>query len=160
MRQIITIVTLLMIAACNNTTSSDTNEQHKDSTINTTTTNTHQTLCFIHTEGNNQEDTFAVRLFINENKVTGSIKHLPWQKDAQVGNIEGSLNDSVVIVKWHCTQEGMDFTVPVSFHIHKNKAIRQETAMNNKGEEYLPTPAKFTTVYQQVDCSIFPERDY
>lgn len=137
---------------------SDSSEQ--DSDTRTTAASNPDTLCYLRTAGINNVDTAAIKLVIADHEVTGEMKYLPYEKDARTGPLRGSIEGDILTLEHLCSQEGMEFTVPVVLQMSSNSVLQKGTAFNDAGEEYIPKDATFETEYKQVDCSIFPERDY
>ncbi len=147
MKKYLLVPAVVLFAACGNTVEDDP----------TDSSNGPKTTCYFRSSG---QDTTAIRMTISGNEVTGELKYLPWQKDPRVGNIAGHLKDDVVTVDWNCTQEGMEFTVPVCIKLKNGKAMMQQNDINEQGEEFVPEKRNYSIEYAKMDCSIFPERDY
>lgn len=145
---------VVLLTSCQNET------ETKESNIDTENEVAERSVCYLRTAGSNHQDSFAIQLYIKGKAVTGDMKYLPWEKDARSGTIEGSIDDNIVTADWHCTQEGMDFTVPISFRIEEGKLLQQQSDYNENGEEYLPKEAPYTIDYTEVDCDLIPTRNY
>lgn len=122
--------------------------------------NTQEVHCYLRTEGTHHEDTAAIMLTINDSIVTGSMKYLPHEKDARIGPIKGNKAGNILTLNHMCSQEGLDFTVPVVLKMEQNKVLQKSTTFNEDGEEIIAENAPYDAEYISVDCSTFPQRNF
>ncbi len=124
-------------------------------------TNVADTVCFINTDGLQQQDTTAVRLVINNDKVEGKILWMPHEKDGRFGNLIGSRAGDVINANWVYEQEGMKDSVAVAFKREGNRLWQKRSAFDTKtGREYLPDTAQYSIEYTKVDCSGMPRLNF
>lgn len=158
MKHYLLILSILFVAACNNP-EKESNTTNKSSDIETPAS-APDTFCYLYTDGTEQQDSFAVKLIINGNSVSGEMKYLPWQKDASTGTLKGTKKNNVVKLIWTYWQEGMETVEKVAFKLNDGKAYQQVPAFNDRGEMYLPENPEYGEVYSLVDCSVLPKRNY
>lgn len=107
--------------------------------------------CFELREG---KDVAYVRLHIEGNAVSGDFLNLPYEKDAAIGTLRGTLQDSLIAAKWFFTQEGIDDTIAVAFQLAGRSLLRQEWAIDSVTGRYILNPsAPFVYTYTQIPCA-------
>ncbi len=162
MKKLLLIPMILFIAACGDNEAK--NEKNANEVMNEEEAIMKHSfpdeLCYLMTEGSNNEDSNIIHLKFNGNNVTGEMKLLPWQKDASVGIIQGTKTGDIINLEWIYFQEGMKYTEPVVLKMYDNKVMQKATEVNDNGETIIPEGAGFVRSYKKVDCSVLPERDY
>src|SRR4051812_20620379 len=93
----------------------------KDSTLHRTP-NAHA-LCFLRTEGNANQDTTSIELVIKDNKVSGIMNWMPYQKDSRKGKLQGTIKNDSIQAVWSFMQEGMIDTINLQFKLDNNQLL-------------------------------------
>jgi hypothetical protein len=146
--KLITILgVLLIIASCST-----------DGTHDTTNTNPLvkppivQALCFLLTTGNNNQDSTSIELVIKNNKVTGLMNWLPYQKDSRKGTLTGTIDNNVIQATWHFMQEGMKDTLNLQFKLDSTRLLQKPLMLNPKtSREQTDESAAYTLIYHTSD---------
>src|SRR4051794_32744902 len=101
----------LLIASCSsNSTKTENKDADKaDSSEVTATpvTATDTSRCFLLTEGKKNRDSTTIELAVKNNKVTGQMNWLPYQKDSRKGTLTGTAKGDTINAMWSFMQEGM-----------------------------------------------------
>ncbi|MFA6087002.1 hypothetical protein [Mucilaginibacter sp.] len=112
--------------------------------------------CFIHTDGINGQDTTAVHLVINANKVSGDMSWLPKEKDRRKGTLAGMLNGDKIKAVWSFMQEGMKDTLAVEFKLSAQELAQKPMNLNvATGREQVNTNADYSVIYKLDNCEKF-----
>ena len=112
--------------------------------------------CFIHTDGTNAQDTTAVHLVINADKVSGDMSWLPKEKDKRKGTLTGILNGDNIKAVWSFMQEGMKDTLAVEFKLSAQQLAQKPVYVNSAtGREQLNAKADYTVMYKLDNCEKF-----
>jgi hypothetical protein len=115
--------------------------------------------CFIHTDGTNAQDTTAVHLIINANKVSGDMCWLPKEKDKRKGTLSGRLNGDKIRAVWRFMQEGMKDTLAVEFKLSAQKLAQKPINLNAAtGREQVNTKADYSVIYKLDNCEKFKSK--
>lgn len=116
-------------------------------------------ICFLHTEGNQNQDTSFLHLNFRNGDVSGDFYYIPYEKDRREGTFTGILKGDTISGKWVFMQEGMKDSLEASFLLGEN-SLRQKAYSVNKstGREYLADTSGFTIKYIVADCSMLPGR--
>lgn len=158
------IISALALASCAGNGTKNGNDSlaadsSKKDTVAATKLNTpaqNMEYCFIHTDGNNAEDTTAVHLVINANKVSGDMNWLPKEKDRRKGTLLGTLNGDNIKAVWSFMQEGMKDTLAVEFKLSAQQLAQKPMVLNTKtGREQLNTNADYSVIYKLDNCEKF-----
>jgi|GEM_PF-360016 len=117
------------------------------------------TLCFLRTEGTQNQDTYALKLIINDRKVDGTMLYLPFEKDRRLGYLRGTITDSIINAGWFYEQEGVEDRLDVSFRLNLPFLLQRPNVMDpTVGREILPDTGNYSIRYRQTDCSNLPDR--
>lgn len=109
--------------------------------------------CFVHTDGTSAQDTTAVHLVINADKVSGDMNWIPKEKDSRKGTLLGTLNGNVIKAIWTFSQEGMKDTMAVEFKLSAQQLAQKPFAVNTaNGRQQLDNKADYTVVYNIDNC--------
>lgn len=158
MKKLLAIPLFLLLAACADDNTKDKTEAPiVDVTMETSGP---ETVCYIRTEGNANQDTSAIRLVVDGDKVVGEIKYLPWEKDAAVGNVIGIKEGDLYKLNWTYSQEGMESTMFIALKTEDGKAYTLETTQDENGNEVIKESGRQLEEYMKVDCLAFPGKDY
>lgn len=115
--------------------------------------------CFIHTDGTNAQDTTAVHLVINANKVSGDMSWLPKEKDRRKGTLSGMLNGDKIRAVWSFMQEGMKDTIAVEFKLSAQELAQKPMNLNAAtGREQVNTNADYVVIYKLDNCKRFKSK--
>jgi hypothetical protein len=161
------LICVLALASCtgNGTKNSNdiiksTNDQEYTSqatTLNTSAQN--MEYCFIHTDGTNAQDTTAVHLVINANRVSGDMSWLPKEKDRHKGTLSGKLKGDKIIAVWRFMQEGMKDTLAVEFKLSAQGLDQKPMNLNTAtGREQINTQADYSVIYKLDNCEKFKSK--
>jgi hypothetical protein len=151
----------LGLASCagNGTKTADTvkTDSAATDTSNTVQLNTpaqNMEYCFVHTDGASAQDTTAVHLVINANKVSGEMNWIPKEKDKRKGTLAGTINGNVIKAVWSFMQEGMKDTMAVEFKLSAQQLAQKPFVVNNAtGRQQLDTKADYSVLYNLDNCS-------
>jgi len=148
----------LLITACNQNgtkTENKDGDQATDSTLvknNTTATDTSR--CFLLTEGKNNKDTTTVELAIKNDRVTGEMIWLPYEKDKRKGTLKGTIKDDSIHAVWSFMQEGVRDSIPLKFLLKGNLLVQKPLKFDEKtGKEQTDEKAGYTVAYKGTDKS-------
>ncbi len=156
MKKYILLLLVIGLAACNE---GDNKQQESSSEANTEEKGQEvKEMCFLNAHNFNKVDSDFIKLVITGDEVTGEMSYYPYEKDASVGTIKGTIAGDIITLKWTYWQEGMESTEPVVLKMIPENLLQKATAMNEKGEIYVPEDAKYVESYKQVDCSLYEKR--
>lgn len=141
-------IATLLLAACTSSSKTDVT----DTTINRDTvvkngkdTAVVYSVCFLRAEG---KDSTSVELLVKDNKVTGHLNWMPYQKDSRKGTLEGTLKNDTIRATWSFMQEGMKDTLGVNFLLKGETLAQKPLKLNTKtGREQTDEAAGYTQVY-------------
>jgi len=106
-------------------------------------------LCFLLIEN---RDSTSIELVIKNNKVTGIMNWLPYQKDSRKGTLSGTINHDRVQATWSFMQEGMKDTLNLRFKLDSNRLLQKPLIYNAKtGRQQTNTSANYTLAYHTSD---------
>jgi hypothetical protein len=106
-------------------------------------------LCFLRTEGKTNQDSTSIELVIENNKVTGHMKWLPYQKDSRKGTLDGTVKGDTINAVWSFMQEGMKDTLSLKFKLSNNELSQMPLKLNVKtGREQTDESVGYTLNYQ------------
>jgi hypothetical protein len=109
-------------------------------------------LCFLRTEGNNNQDTTSIELVIKNNKVTGLMNWMPYEKDSRKGKLEGTIKDDIIQVVWSFVQEGITDTMELQFKLQNNTLLQKPLKADPKtGRQQTDETADYTLAYRTSD---------
>jgi hypothetical protein len=109
-------------------------------------------LCFLRTEGNNNQDTTSIELVIKNNKVTGLMNWMPYQKDSRKGKLQGTIKNDSIQVAWSFVQEGITDTIMLQFKLDNNQLRQKPLKFNTTtGREQTDETADYTLAYRTSD---------
>jgi hypothetical protein len=155
MKPIILILALAVITSCN--TTGDKSAAASIDTLSKVGTPTNRTpnahaLCFLRTEGPNNQDTTSIELVIKNNKVTGLMNWMPYQKDSRKGKLQGTIKNDSVLAVWSFMQEGMTDTMKLQFKLHNNTLLQKPLKVDQKtGRQQTDETADYTLAYRTSD---------
>jgi hypothetical protein len=110
--------------------------------------------CFYHTDGTQAQDTTAVNILINGDKVTGKMSWQPKEKDKRKGTIDGTLKGNSIKALWSFKQEGRKDTLSVEFQLRGNALAQKPYKYNAKtGRQQTNSSADYTVVYSMKNCT-------
>ena len=122
-----------------------------DSSTPKRTPNAHA-LCFLRTEGNNNQDTTSIELVIKDNKVTGLMNWMPFEKDSRKGKLNGTIKNDTIDAVWSFMQEGMTDTLNLKFTIINNQLMQKPLRLNTTtGRQQTDDTAGYTLAYRTSD---------
>jgi hypothetical protein len=148
---------VLAFASCTGdaTRTADTVTTKGDTSLTTTINTPAQNMeyCFVHTDGTSAQDTTAVHLVINADKVSGNMNWVPKEKDKRKGTLAGTLNGNVIKAVWSFMQEGMKDTMAVEFKLSAQQLAQKPYVMNTaNGRQQLNKNAHYTILYHLDNC--------
>jgi hypothetical protein len=114
--------------------------------------------CFVHTDGTAAQDTTAIHLVINANKVTGDMNWLPKEKDRRKGTLLGTLDGDKIKAVWSFMQEGQTDTLGVEFKLSSQQLAQKPFVVDAKtGRQQVDAKADYTVIYNMDNCDKFPK---
>ncbi|MFY8019733.1 MAG: hypothetical protein ACOVP1_00995 [Bacteroidia bacterium] len=112
-------------------------------------------LCFLLTEGLKNEDSTSLQIHIQDTLVTGYYSIIPYEKDASIGSISGTIKDSIIECVYSYTQEGIDSKENQIWKLQNDK-ILLKTAPGTYDEQgnivYDSSQFEFNFILYKVDC--------
>ncbi|MEO7215641.1 hypothetical protein [Mucilaginibacter sp.] len=112
--------------------------------------------CFVHTDGTAAQDTTAVHLVINANKVSGEMNWLPKEKDRRKGTLSGTLDGDKIKAVWSFMQEGQTDTMTVAFKLSSQQLAQKPFTVDAKtGRQQVDNKADYTIIYNMDNCDKF-----
>ena len=115
------------------------------------------TFCYVATEGNNNEVINAVRLIIDSNKVTGELKYITQGEKPAKGQITGTIKNGIITADWTFIKETNYYKIPVAFKMTKTAIFQKPSAVNDKGEAYIPEDGEYSYEFPKVGCEYYPQ---
>jgi len=107
--------------------------------------------CFLLTAGTKNQDTTTIELAIKNNKVTGQMNWLPYQKDSRRGTLTGSAKGDTINAVWSFMQEGMKDTIGLKLVLNGNQLMQKPLTFDAKtGREHTDEKAGYTVVYTET----------
>jgi hypothetical protein len=154
MKNYIFIFPAIFLASCVGTEQ----EQKKNTddaltVVTEVSTNTGDTMCYLRTIGDRNEDSSKLQLIIKNDIVTGSLQYLPYQKDSRKGTLMGKREKDIITATWTYIQEGIEDTLTVSFKFKEGALYQKPNVFNPKlNREILDPRPDYELKYQRVDC--------
>ncbi|MBK0380978.1 hypothetical protein [Mucilaginibacter segetis] len=112
--------------------------------------------CFIRTEGTSNQDTTAIHLVINADKVSGDMLWLPKEKDSRKGTLLGKINGNKIDAVWTFMQEGMKDTLSVDFKLSAQQLVQKPFTLNTAtGRQQTNENADYSISYNMDNCEKF-----
>lgn len=112
--------------------------------------------CFVHTDGAAGQDTTAIHLVINANKVSGDMNWLPKEKDRRKGTLTGILDGDKIKAVWSFMQEGQTDTLGVAFKLSSQQLAQKPLMVDTKtGRQFTDAKADYTVIYNMDNCGKF-----
>lgn len=109
-------------------------------------------LCFLRTDGANKRDSTSIELVIKNNKVTGLMNWMPYEKDSRKGKLAGTINNDTIQVVWSFMQEGMTDTLTLHFKLDNTKLWQKPLKLNTQtGREQTDMSSGYTLAYATAD---------
>ena len=147
------IIISLLATACtsNNTKTESKDADSPDSSTLKTTVATDTSRCFLLTEGTKNQDSTTIELAIKNNKVTGQMNWLPYQKDSRKGTLTGTAKGDTINAVWSFMQEGMKDTIGLKLVLNGNRLMQKPLAFDAKtGRQHTDEKAGYTVVYKET----------
>ncbi len=106
-------------------------------------------LCFLRSEG---RDSTSIELVIKDNKVTGLMNWLPYEKDSRKGKLAGTINNDTIEVVWSFMQEGMTDTLMLHFKLDDTRLWQKPLKLNTQtGREQTDAASDYSLAYATAD---------
>lgn len=153
----------LVVCGCNNTPNkeSDTPEDVLFENGNVSTVPAADTMCYMLTQGKENQDTQVAKIVITGNVVEGKLMYMPAEKDWRFGNIKGEKNADILNLQWTFVQEGIKDSTTVIMKMTGNQLFQKSTSYNPEtGKEFIADTSQFSVSYQKVDCGNLPKHDF
>jgi hypothetical protein len=147
-------IVLLLITSCSSKNSKPVN---KDSVVAADTVkltkasnpSAANSLCFLRTEGKDNQDSTCVELIIKGDKVSGQMSWMPDQKDSRKGILEGAIKGDTINAVWSFMQEGTKDTLNLKFKLDNNKLFQKPLKLNvTSGRDQTDESVGYTLDYQ------------
>lgn len=113
------------------------------------------TFCYIATSEDNSSIN-AVRFVIAGDKVSGELKYIINGEQPAEGKLIGTIKNNIITADWTFVKDKGYYKVPVAFKISPTKAMQKPSAVNEKGEAYIPEEGDYTYEFPRADCKYFP----
>lgn len=152
---ILILAAAVIITSCNST--GDKSEASSIDTLSNIGTPTNRTpnahaLCFLRTEGKNNQDTTSIELVIKDNRVNGLMNWMPYQKDSRKGKLHGTIKNDTIQAVWSFMQEGMTDTLNLQFRLKNNQLMQKPLKVNTTtGRQQTDNAADYTLTYRTSD---------
>jgi hypothetical protein len=105
-------------------------------------------LCFLRTDGKNNQDSTSIELVIKGNKVSGQMNWMPYQKDSRKGKLDGIIAGDTIKATWAFMQEGMPYTLGLKFKLDKDQLTQKPLKLNTKtGRDQTDESAGYSLSY-------------
>jgi len=147
------IIISLLATACtsNNTKTESKDADSPDSSTLKTTVATDTSRCFLLTEGTKNQDSTTIELAIKNNKVTGQMNWLPYQKDSRKGTLTGTAKGDTINAVWSFMQEGMKDTIGLKLVLNGNRLMQKPLAFDAKtGRQHTDEKGGYTVIYKET----------
>ena len=106
-------------------------------------------LCFLRTEG---RDSTSIEMVIKDNKVTGLMNWMPYEKDSRKGKLAGTIKNDTIDVVWSFMQEGMTDTLNLHFKLDNIRLWQKPLIFNKQtGREQTDASSGYTLSYATAD---------
>jgi len=106
-------------------------------------------LCFLRTEGKDNQDSTCVELIIKGDKVSGRMSWMPNQKDSRKGILEGTIKGDTINAVWSFMQEGTKDTLNLKFKLNNNELSQKPLKLNvTSGRDQTDESVGYTLDYQ------------
>lgn len=143
---------IILFSACNNVKTSDSSsntEVPPNDSLSSATLN----MCFLHVEGNRNQDTSLIHLILNKSDVTGRYDHLPYEKDSRKGIIKAVKTGDEIIGVWIFSQEGMQDSLDVAFKLQDSILLQKPFSVDlSTGRQVLKDTSDYSIQYQKQSC--------
>lgn len=113
------------------------------------------TFCYIATSPDNSSIN-AVRFVIAGDKVSGELKYIINGEKPAEGKLIGTIKNNIITADWTFIKDQNFYKVPVAFKISPAKAMQKPSAVNEKGEAYIPEEGDYTYEFPRASCEYFP----
>jgi len=145
----------LLIASCssnsNKTENKDADKADSAKLTATPATATDTSRCFLLTEGTKNQDSTTIELAIKNNKVTGQMNWLPYQKDSRKGTLTGTATGDTINAVWSFMQEGVKDTIGLKLLLKGNRLMQKPLTFDAKtGRQHTDEKAGYTVIYTET----------
>ena len=144
----------LLIASCSsngNKTENKDADKADSSKVTANTVATDTSRCFLLTEGKKNQDSTTIELAIKNDKVTGQMNWLPYQKDSRKGTLTGTAKGDTINAMWTFMQEGMTDTTGLKLVLNGNRLLQKPLTFDAKtGREHTDEKAGYTVIYKET----------
>lgn len=114
-----------------------------------------QTTCYMSSEDGGKHRNLA-RIIIDGSKVSGELRYLSEGEKPAEGTLSGTIKDGIITADWIFVKDGGYLKVPVSLKVTSASLWQKRSAVNEKGEPYIPEDAKFEFEFPKIDCKDYP----
>ncbi|WP_423148161.1 hypothetical protein [Rubrolithibacter danxiaensis] len=151
------LLLLLLVTACNSGSKKIYLKDTSDTALKTQTSIKNSTYCFLRTEGTAGQDTSAIRLIVEGNKVTGSYFVLPYEKDSRTGTLAGTIQGDSIKAIWTFMQEGIQDTLGVAFKLSGNALHQKPFSVNHEtGRQFTSETSQYLIQFNKTNCDKLP----
>ena len=127
------LIVLVLLAACNNGSNNADKSSGTVRNHDTTTSNSETAIqCY---ESINEKDTVYLNLFEQSEIITGSLIYFHYEKDANVGTINGSMHGDTLFAEYVFSSEGLSSIRDVAFLKKGSDFIEGYGDMKQEGEK-------------------------
>lgn len=115
------------------------------------------TMCYMSVEDGGKTKN-SVRLAISGSKVDGELRYFTEGEKTAEGVIEGTIKDNIITADWIFKKDGEYLKIPVSLKVTPTAVWQKPSAVNEKGEGYIPDDAEFLYEFPKIDCRDYPSK--
>ena len=119
--------------------------------------------CYLLTEGNNNEDSTKIKINFNtNNKITGNMEWLPYEKDGAIGVITGRIKNDTISGYFNYMIEGSNQSEEIELKIVNNQLLQWnseliENSDSDGGDPVLnfkdKSVGKWSSPFSTFDCN-------
>lgn len=110
-------------------------------------------ICFLGADGPHKQDTLKVHLAIHGTLVEGSMDYMPYEKDARLGLLSGTISDDIIKVRWTFNQEGVKDTLSLDMKLTEQALLQRPLRPNpTNGREETDPGADYGSPIPVIAC--------
>jgi len=145
---------VVLLCSCNNEQQPGRGSQKALEAAGKITTGQADTVCFLRTTGDKNQDSDFVHLVIVNDRVAGELDIVPYEKDARRGTFRGSKLGNDISGVWTYLQEGQTDSIRVMFRLEKDRLLQKAASVDPvSGREILRDTAAYSIFYKKTNCN-------
>lgn len=114
------------------------------------------TFCYVISDGENNENINAIKLIINEDKVTGELKYITADEPPAAGQLNGTIKNGIITADWTFIKQNNYYKIPVAFKMASKSIFQKPSAVNADGQAYIPEEGDYSYEFPLVNCEYYP----